>query len=465
MMRPARVLKPLAWIAALAVGLPVAGYLALVLVNLRDQPPAPEALAYARLKSRWSPLADADNAWVFALGLSTRPGADPARDGARRAAWIRQQLATPLFDPSGDPLVDAGDSQGSGATADLSRTCNQGNSDCLLALQRDPVVLRDWLQQQDWLLQRYQQLLRHQHWQEPRPWDFLAPLPGYSAVVEGQKLQLASALLQAREGRPEAAQALLEADARFWLMVAADTDLLITRMVAASAIKRNMGWSALVSRELPRDRMQEVLPPAWRQPLPQSVCSLRQVMAGEWAGADRLVRKMDMGWREAEFLREPASAVWRERIQQALQQPLWQEQDTSNDIARHHQAFGRIFDTDCAGVGAALARWSQHTAGLPARSAWSLLYNPVYRINNDSAPDWSEYAARLGDLETMRRALLATVALREAGTAPAGVATALMNLPLRDPLDGGPLLWDDAAGAITFRALAEDRQGWYRFPY
>lgn len=466
-MKISRLLKPLAWFAAAVAALPLLCYLALVVVNLRDRPPAPEALAYARQQAQRPPLADADNAWIFMLGLGTQRGSDPARDGAVRAAWIQRQLASPLFDPRGDPLPTETNFRDtlSEISTTLSKNCNQGGGDCLLALQGNPHGVQDWLRQERWLLDRYQQLLRYRQWQEPRPWDFMAPFPSYGATTEGQKLHLASALLLARQGQARAASELLEADARFWLMVLESADTLVTKLIAASNIMRNMGWTSLVARELPPATTMSAIPPAWRQPLPRHACSLQQVMAGEWAVADRLVRRMDIEWREAEFLQLEPAAVWRERIGQFLERPLWQEQDTSNDIARHHLAVGLAFNSECGHVGAALAHWRQQSSGSAKETSWFQPYNPIYRINNSAAPDYGEYAARLGDLEAMRRALLVTVALREAGITTAGVPAALAASPLRNPVDGSPFLWDEASGSITFRPLAEDRRQWYRYPY
>ena len=67
-------------------------------------------------------------------------------------------------------------------------------------------------------------------------------------------LLLLQAKVLADDGDVAAASALLASDARFWRMVHASADSLITKMIAGAALRRHFEWGNLVLRGFPAGR-------------------------------------------------------------------------------------------------------------------------------------------------------------------------------------------------------------------
>ncbi|HZX81024.1 MAG TPA: hypothetical protein VFE72_08755, partial [Lysobacter sp.] len=83
-----RLARGAAWTTAGLTGLVAALLLVLLAINWQDRPPSADALRLARLVDERAPVADADNAYVYLLGMSVPRAEDPARWGARRRAWL-----------------------------------------------------------------------------------------------------------------------------------------------------------------------------------------------------------------------------------------------------------------------------------------------------------------------------------------------------------------------------------------
>ena len=125
--------RVVAWTMACGVLLVTCVYLALVVVNLRDEPPSAEALALQRIVHDRPAVADDDNAFVLMLGLAAPPGQDPLALGKVRHAFLE------TFDPSiyaADALVDfpGGDvdyrKSRTQATNAISDGCTDGEAAC-----------------------------------------------------------------------------------------------------------------------------------------------------------------------------------------------------------------------------------------------------------------------------------------------------------------------------------------------
>lgn len=460
-------LRALRRLTVITLGAALALYLVLLAINARDKPPNQAAARYARHFAERPKIADADNGYIFMLGLSAPRNADPGSAGALRRDWILTQLAAPIFNPDGDPL--SGDDgllrRRTGEDSALSRACNTASTDCLLAIKARPDSLSMWLGRETWLLDRYQVLIRHARWQEVAPFDVMAPLPPFHIAFEGQKLHLAKAYELARSGKTAEAQEYTESDARFWLMMLTNADTLISKMIALRGAERNMLWTSMISRQLPPEQMPSVIPRPWLAPLGRPYCSMWQVMAGEWQFSERMVRQVNNGARRMEMLGEDPLAIWRERILQAVQSPLWQPQDSSNRLADAYLDIGTALDTDCVNGRDALARARAIGHRAEVAVPWYHPYNlPFNILTAVGTGDFAEYGARVADLEAMRQALLVTIEMRQRKISPARLPGALGASPQRNPFDRQPFRWNAANGTITFTGLAEDKQGWYHYP-
>jgi len=77
--------------------------------------------------------------------------------------------------------------------------------------------------------------------------------------------------------------------------------------------------------------------------------------------------------------------------------------------------------------------------------------------------DYSTYAARVGDIEGVRRAALAAVTLRSANVPKTAVAEHLARLDLRNPYDDRPFEWTGTA--VQFHGLEPAPRGLHQLDY
>ena len=178
---------------------------------------------------------------------------------------------------------------------------------------------------------------------------------------------------------------------------------------------------------------------------------MRRVMTGEWLFVSATLQRFEPDW--------VLSDSWLDRAQTPLLEQFYQPQDTINRFADYYWGLSEAFAAPLEGYEAALAR----AATLTRETADSAFQRPLYNLGGGvhlaEASDFSQYAARVADIEGVRRAALAAVTLRDAAVAPADVAAALRASELRNPYDGAPLQWDAADGAIVFLGLERGERG------
>ena len=454
-----KALKITAWIVGVLVGVPVAAYTAAVIVNRHDQPPSPDALRLAASYQARPAVADDDNAFIYLLGINAALGESPRDIGSRRLTWL-QQYDWPA-DASTDPLTAPLDYVGANpSVAEFRTACDKVGPECLRAYAEAGAVFERWTAAQPWLLERYRQLIAHRGWRELVPSDLSVPLPTYSAAMHGQRLLLLQATTLAEAGDAAAVAELLARDLRFWRMVLESSDLLITKMIATSALQRHFQWANLALRSLGPERTLAAMPTEWLTPLTDAELSLRRTLAGEWMYFSGNLAKLRTTYSTGESLTERAS--------NRLAMTLFQPQDTLNRYSTYFTELGSILDAPLLGyaeVADAASRLDEHTANelFPPRSLYNLM--GAVLLGTAGPADYSDYARRVADLEGIRRAALATVTLRAEATPPSDVAAKLAASPLRNPYDDQPLGWDESDQAVVFVGLEPGERGRHRFYY
>lgn len=421
--------------AALALlALAAVAFLALLAINWRDRPPSADALEVERLTTSRAPVADGDNAYVYMLGMSVPASEDPARWGARRRAWLAALTAEsphPLAWPgrSSDARVAAADAiavgcaQPTPACADLLRTRRQ---------EHDESLARNGLR-----LARYEALIAHAHWLESVPTRFDAPLPEYQHAMEAQKHYLLATWRFAARGDAAGMRDRLDRDLRFWRGVLRDSDLLITKMIAAAAIRRNLGYGSLALRELRAADVASAVPSGWQEELAKDERSMRRVMAGEWNYSRAYMRDMASRTGDGQRLSPGERAG----------QPFFRLQDTLNRMARHALRFAAASEVPYPQLEGAV-----DAVAADAGAAWYRnAYNPIgATLASIAEPAYPDYAYRVANLEGMRRSALAAAMLRAAGVPHERVALELPGLQVRDPFTQGPLSWNASTRGIGF---------------
>ncbi|HEY3516490.1 MAG TPA: hypothetical protein VGL98_05535 [Gammaproteobacteria bacterium] len=453
-------LRAFAWIAGAVSGLAVATYVAAIAVNRSDRPPSPDALRFVASYEGRAPLADDANAYIYLLGFDAPLNDDPGDVGARRLAWFRSTGERPVnlaHDPqtthlgylSTDPVVEG-----------FLTACADDSRECALAFADGDVAFQAWNAASPWLLERYLELIEHSGWRE-EVFDLSRPLPSYAPVMHGQRLLILQAKVLADNGDTRAASELLAKDARFWRMVLASSDLLITKMIATAALWRHFEWGSLAVRSFPSGSVASALPNEWHQPMIDAELSLRRTLVGEWIFFSSSPVMLDA---DLDFPLEETSAS---RTSDRLLRPLFKPQDTLN----RHATFLReladaldapLADYDAATDRASLVAWQLTQKAYPPRS----LYNIVGSLAlAPGGGDYGAYAYRVGDIEGMRRAALATALLRDSAASGSDPEKALAASPLRNPYDDEPLRWDADEKAVVFVGLEPGERGEHRFYY
>lgn len=448
-------LKVAAWTAGIIVGLVAAVCVAAALVNLHDRAPSPEAIRWSAAYDARPEVAAEDNAFLFLLGLSAPPAADPLAVGRQRLARLQAGVtqldsAARLEEPPPDFI---------GVDSDVARfraLCDDVSRDCVRSARNARSAFEKWSSTHAWLLERYTQLLALGAWRETVPHDLQTPLPSYAGAMHGQRLLLWQASALADSGDAARVRELLASDFRFWRMVLASSDTLITKMIATAALQRHLKWGNVALRSLPSEQQLAAIPAEWHTPLAASELSLRRSLTGEWQFLSGSLDTLAAGFVSSGSIGDKLTAH------------LFQRQDTLNRYAEYFDELSTTLDAPLLGYASAATAASQlaeRTANdaFPPRSLYNLA--GVLLLGTAGPADYGIYARRVADLEGQRRAALAAVTLRADGTPPRDMPAALTLSPLRNPYDEQPLRWDAAEEAVVFDGLAPGERGEHRFYY
>lgn len=261
-----RLLKTVGWLVGGAIGLVVAVYVLLLLINLRDQPPSEFAQRLEAIYRNRPEVADADNGYIYAMGFPVAPDADPQAAGLQRLAWLRHRAEHPEDWMQPDPLQSF-EPTSSPAAKRIFDACGWSSDNCDTALEAADATLPEWFTAEQWRVDRYRTLLARPGWLETLPPDVTTPLPAYAPVLQAQRLLLARAYYLAGQRDANGVREILEQDVRFWRTVLATSDILISRMIAVAALARHFNMGNLALRRLPPEMQLAAMPEAWRSPL------------------------------------------------------------------------------------------------------------------------------------------------------------------------------------------------------
>lgn len=403
-----RILKVGAWILASILGLGIAAYGTAVAINWRDQEPSATALRLATEYRERPALADEDNAFIYVMGFDALPERQPPQPALKQ----------------------------------FREACAPGSARCAEAFANSDEVFAQWIAAEGWLLQRYETLLTHGGWREVVPTDLSTPFPPYAGVTDGQRLLLLKARMLAEKGDHGAVKKLLADDLRFWRTVIESSDGLISKMIATSALNRHFEWGNLVMKELAPAQVALAIPAEWDEAITDSERSLRRCVRGEWIFGSAMVPQMSAG-------------------------RFYQPQDSINELAGYYSHVADLLDAPLRNYQTAM---DQARAARERREqgVWRdfSLYNFANRILlTQGSTEFESYAARVNDIEGVRRAALAAVRFRERNVPASDVAAALETAPFRDPYNDRPFDWDDEHGMIIFTGLEPAPRGQHLIKY
>lgn len=456
-----RLLKTVGWLVGGAIGLVVAVYVLLLLINLRDRPPSEFAQRLEDIHRNRPEVADADNGYIYAMGFPVAPDADPQAAGLQRLAWLRHRAEHPEDWMRPDPLQSF-EPTSSPAAKRIFDACGWSSDNCDAALEAADATLPEWFRAEQWRVDRYRTLLARPGWLETLPPDVATPLPAYAPVLQAQRLLLARAYYLAGQRDANGVREILEQDVRFWRTVLATSDILISRMIAVAALARHFNMGNLALRRLPLEMQLAAMPDAWRGPLTKEELSWHRCFAGEWVYGHNVLRQTMV---ENAMVGESPSFV--QRLQDLALKPLFQLQDTSNQraemLARAADALQVPIERFIEGRDAAEAIFEA-----PAGKIGTLanLYNPIGDIlSGIGSSSYDVYPPRVADIEGARRAAVLATELRSRKVDIANIRTELELSDLRTPYTGAPFVWDSQARAIVFFGLTPQERGRHAFKY
>lgn len=445
-----KAVKGVGWIVAGLAGLAAVACAAVVVTNWSDQPPSPAALRLAAIHDSRPAVADEDNGYIYLFGFDAPLDEDPRAVGAQRLAWLQSADNAP-FARAADPQTTRLEYESTDPTAQqLVRLCGTDTRACAEAFADNDAAFASWMSSHPWLLERYRELIAYGGWREP-VLGGTQPAPNFGAALRGHFLLMLEAERLADDNDIDAVRELLASDARFWRMVLASSDTLLTKMIATGALRSHFAWGNLVMRSLPEGRT-DAIPAEWRAPMTDDELSLRRTLAGE---------HVFIGGSLRETMRAARSASLGTRVHALFFRATFQPQDTLNRQSVYWTAMIDTLDAPLLGF-AQVADNASRLARAAAASPPLSLYN-LSGVATFATPDMASYARRVKDLEGMRRAALALATLR--AEQPPDFAAALAFSTLRNPYDDRPLRWDENDQAVVFAGLAPGERGEHRFHY
>ncbi len=452
------------WTAAVVVSLPLLLYAFALVVNLHDQPPSAEALELASAGPK-TPVADADNAYVFLLGFDAPRDADPAALGAERAARIRDLAAQPerTLDPDLYPDEQAAFGVAPGPIRAALEICDSRNSNCVAALDAATADSGTALDEYRWQIDRYRTVLGYRAWREVTTGDLRGPLAAYQLARYPRRLFWLETWQLAAAGNAEQVRDRLDADLRLWRLALAEADSLFGKAIATSFVSEHFEWGNLLLRRLPPEQRAAAVPPVWRVALTDAERSLRRALIGEWRYSNRSLRFLKTHGLTMPLppdIEDPRSAM--DRLTTRLMLALLQPQASANRDATALLKLSRLLEAPYAQLADALERADE--VDVQPSGVIGLTYNWFGNLMLGSGRAFlSDYGARVADLEGVRRAALLTAELRGLGAAPLLAGTMIPLAAARDPYTGGPFQWTSEPPTVGFTGLARATRAHHSF--
>lgn len=467
-------LRAAGWLVAGPFGGVVLFYLLVLGVNWRDKPPSKAAQQLKRIYGAIEPPSDAVNAYVYGMGFSAQRYDDPQTIGLRRITWIRRQTESPESPARRDPAGDGIDykSARSEAVDALAEKCSSAfvMRDCESALEQAGAddTVKDWVTSEEWLLERYRTLLERRWWVATVPYTLrTSATPPFATIVEGQRLLLARVWSIAGTGEVSAVRHLLSEDLRFWRRLSETSDNLLTKMIAVGGLRRHFVWSSMALRRLPPSAAASAMPPEWKTAITDTERQMWICFAGEWVFVDRLIHDTKEGKTRVVLASAEDGEGWMDRLMWRAIEPLLQPQDSSNATADHLLGLAQLAQEPYATYPRTLERMQTHARIVQNRR---VPFARMYNVTGDWLywsyyENYGQYAARVADVEGMRRLAVLVAELRGRNVPVSDVPKALAESTLRSPYTNEPFAWDAKASAVVFTGLEKGERGRHAFRY
>jgi len=378
------------------VTLPFTLYFILLLVNLTDEEKSEQVLAFERILEQGKQIDDRKNAYISLVGITAKAEEDIFLIGQQHISLLRNHRAT----KAELPFIDAFDVDDFSAQLEsifsACQTASALNEKCRqhLLIQQDKIA--SLLNNNQLLLQRYRRLTELTQWYEILPPN----ISNYSGMRNNlllslQHLNLLASWQGAMSDKPEEVALLYKQQDRFLRNIFSSTHVLITKLIASSAIKRHLNWAVFILSNMAESPSKQVLKNSLVDTLsvPFSVqsLSLRNVFIGEWQFAESFFEGMWQG--------EHSNAWFN-----FFFRPMFQQQATANLSAKiFYEALKKPLKSDAETIG---------ERPCSVGGTWQTLtwysYNPVGKLFRCSSPIFTAtYQKELDAVESLRKSVLA----------------------------------------------------------
>jgi hypothetical protein len=412
--------------------------------------PSPSAVRLAQIYAQRLRAPEAQNAYIYLWGLPAPPATDALELGRKRIVWLQQRVVNPN-DFSPDPLGESEevDTLRSNGMRALNKACGPGpDTPCAAAIDAWPADLA-FNERESAGLQRYRAMLALGRWFEVVPYIGDGPLPPFAQAFDGQRLQMLELRQAAVAGDAARVRETLQADLAFWREVLKSSDILISKMIACSAIRNHFFLGNVILRRMPPAKQAEAIPPLWRQSLSTEEKSLFRAMAGEFEysrGRVEWLRGADAGFEEFDEeydddYQEDLVDEWLGRIGHRVRP--WQRQ--LNRLADVYLGLAETFAVPLDKYQRAEMNFAERFTDNPAGN----------RITT--------YAMRVGSVEGMRRAALLTAELRSRAVPESSVSSEVTAASLKNPFTLAPFEWDAERRAVIYEG--PENHKWRRNVY
>jgi len=428
-----RMFKFLGVIAGLPVAACVLLFGAAVVVNRHDAAPSADYLHLERLIANRPPLGDAQNGYVYLLGIRAPADVDPRYLGERRLTWFEtlDHDMSRLNDDPGENGITFRNARAHDIGA-LADDCDSADwRKCQATFASIPDAAR-WNPTDLLLTARYRELIHYPAWREHVGNDIRQPIAGFADAIWGQRLLF----LAMRRADAQTLRDMLSRDHAFWRTVLGSSDTLLTKMIAVSALRQHYRFGNLLLRACSPAVMDSTIPDGWRRPLTREELSLESVLAGE-------IVQLKSLWRD------PAS----NEFEKTSRVPFYQPQDVANEMAADYRSVAAAFDVPLSEY----LRVERQLLARPMNHVFpSRLYDAGgYFLRSKVRASYEKYALRVAAVEAWRRAALITTQLRARGIPPERLPAELAAAALRNPFDGSSFVWSDADHAVVYEGTED----------
>jgi hypothetical protein len=453
-------LRVFGWILCILVAIPVVFYIALVLVNLKDDPLSPEVEKL--LNARPVEIDAQSNAYFAWIGVVGPENQDPHVWGQR---WYLEALNSDKQAQTGSPPPES-------ALAIEKRNESQKPTEipcdkveaCLEIVSGNFEAARSSIQKGRLTLERGDMALAYPVYQEPwRPdYSHASVLPFQPQALS--QLRATRFALVVAEGRHDVALDLLNLEIVFHTKQMHGSTSLIDKLLAASHLRhRYLLLSQYMQRHPAEAKVRHERIAVMLAALASDVVSLQSCMQSE----ARLVidtmlsikrNKLDMLLLTSVVGDGMLSNSFVSRLSDTLARPLLLTNQTANDAASQYDAWIQLDTLKAEAYRQALTNARNNTFN---RNAQIYTFrNPVGNIlNNIAPPNFSKYFLRRDDLLALRGLVEFQLKLLQQGITDGDAITEAIKAnqeSLRHPYDGALPILDKERRRIAYPAAVDE---------